>query len=112
MSFPHPKGGTIFWTCVKDHIIDEKEDNKYIGLRGFDYKLFEEEEGRGTREGLYGYPYLNHIIQLWPGYWVSQMAKMNEAVFMKNRFTSNGVGKRLVRPFKRQKFWKYIGCIC
>ena len=40
VSVPHPNGGTIFWTCVKDHIIDEKEDYKEIGLRGFDYKLF------------------------------------------------------------------------
>ena len=38
MSVPNPKGGAIFWTCVKDHIIDEKEDYKDIGLRGFDYK--------------------------------------------------------------------------
>ena len=43
MSFPHPKGGAIFGTCVKDHIIDENEEYKDIGLRGFDYKLFEEE---------------------------------------------------------------------
>ena len=49
---------------MKDHIIDEKEDYKDIGLRRFDYKLFEEEEGGGTREGLDGYPYLKHIIQL------------------------------------------------
>ena len=47
MSVPHPKGGTIVWTCVKDHIIDEKEGYKDIGLRGLDYKLFEEEEGGG-----------------------------------------------------------------
>ena len=26
VSVPHPKGGAIVWTCVKDHIIDEKED--------------------------------------------------------------------------------------
>ena len=49
---------------MTDHIIDEKGDYKYIVLRGFDYKLFEEEEGGGTREVLYGYPYLNHIILL------------------------------------------------
>ena len=60
-------------TCVKDHIIDEKEDYKYIGLRGFYYKIFEEEEGGGTREGLDAYPYLKHIIQLWPGDWMKQM---------------------------------------
>ena len=70
MSVPHLKGGTSFWTCVKDYIIDEKEDYKDIGLRGFDYKLFEEEEGRGTREVLDGYPYLKHLIQMWPGDWV------------------------------------------
>ena len=62
---------------MKDHIIDEKEDYKYIGLRGFDYKLFEEEEGGGTREVLYGYPYLNHLIHFWPGDWLKQMAKTN-----------------------------------
>ena len=43
---------------MKDHIIDEKEDYKDTGLRGFDYKLFEEDEGGGTREGLDGYTYL------------------------------------------------------
>ena len=97
MSIPHLKGGAIFCTYVKDHIIDEKEDYKYIGLHGFDYKLFEEEEGGGTREGLYGYPYLKHIIQLWPVDSVKQIAKMNEAVGMKNHFTMDGGGNRLVR---------------
>ena len=42
VSVPHPKGGKIVWTCVKDHVIDEKEDYKEIGLRGFDYIVFEE----------------------------------------------------------------------
>ena len=60
---------------MKDHIIYEKEAYKEIGLCGFDYKLFEEEEGGGTREGLDGYPYFNHIIQLWPGDWVRQVEK-------------------------------------
>ena len=62
MSVPHPKGGSIVLTCVKDHIIDAKEDYKYIGLRGFDYKLFEEEEGGGTREGLYRCTFLKHLV--------------------------------------------------
>ena len=47
MAIAHPKGGNIFWTCVKDNVIKEKEDYKAIGLCGFDYKLFEEEEGGG-----------------------------------------------------------------
>ena len=111
MSVPHTKGGAIVWTCVKDHIADEKEDYKDIGLRGFDYKLYGEEESGGNREILDGYPYLKHLVQLWPGYWVSQMAKMNEAVFMKNRVSLNGGGKRQVQKFKSQEFWKCTGCI-
>ena len=70
LSVPHPKGGAIFGTCVKDHIIDENEYYKDIGLRGFDYKLFEEEEVRGARNGLEGYPYLKHLIQVCPGDWL------------------------------------------
>ena len=81
---------------MKYHVIDEKEDYKEIGLRGFDYSLFEKKEGGGKQEGLYGSPYLKHLIKLWPGDWEEQMEKMNEAVCMKNRVTLNGGGKRQV----------------
>ena len=84
-----------------------KQVFKYIGY----YNLFEEEQGGGTKEVLDGYPCLKYLIQLWPGDWVRQMEKMNEAVCMKNRVTKNGGGKRLVSPFKRQQFWKFIGFI-
>ena len=39
------------------------------------------------------------------------MAKINEAVGMKNGVTMNGRGKRLVCPFIRQQFWKCMGCV-
>ena len=42
---------------------------------------------------------------------MKQMAKMNEAVGIKNCCTMNGGGKRLVCPFKSQEFWRCIGCI-
>ena len=41
VSFSHLKGVNIDWTCVKDHIIDDKYQCEAIGLHGFDYKLFE-----------------------------------------------------------------------
>ena len=110
VSFPYPKGGTIVWTSMKDHVIEKKEDYKEIGLHGFDYSLFEENEGGGKREGLDGSPYLKHLIKLWPGYWVIHMGKMNEAVCMKNCVTSNGGGKRKDKKMKRQELWKCIGC--
>ena len=39
------------------------------------------------------------------------MAKMNEAVGMKNCVTVDGGGKGIVLPFRRQEFWKCIGCL-
>ena len=49
MSVLHPKGGGIAWNCLEGNIIDKKEDYKAIEIRGFDYKLFEEEEGGGVQ---------------------------------------------------------------
>ena len=105
VSVPYPKGGKIVWTCVKDHVIEDKEDYKDIRLRGFDYSLFEKKEGGGKRKGLDGSPYLKHLIKLWPGDWEKHMEKMNEEVSMKNRVTLNGGGKRQVKKFTRQEFW-------
>ena len=98
------KGGGIVWTCVKDDSIEKKDDYKAIVLCGFDYELFEEEDSGGVQKLLDGYPYLKHIIQLWPGDWVKQMEKMNEVVGMKNRLTIAGGGKQLVHPFISQEF--------
>ena len=42
---------------------------------------------------------------------MKQMEKVNEVVVVRNNFIVNGGGKRLVCPFKRQEFWKRIGCI-
>ena len=41
---PHLKEGNIVWTCVEDNILEEKDYQKDIGLRGFGYTLCEEEE--------------------------------------------------------------------
>ena len=49
---------------MKGHIINEKEKYKSIGLHVFGYKLSEEGDGEVTREVLYGYPFLKHLIQL------------------------------------------------
>ena len=84
---------------MKDTIIKEKDKYKAIGLRGFYYNLFEEEEGVGTINGLDGYPYLKHIIDFWPGYWFNQMEKVDVAVGMNNCLMISGVKKRLVCPF-------------
>ena len=65
---------------MEDNYIEEKEDYKAIRLRGFDYNLFEEEEGGCARKRIYGYPYSNHLIKLWLGNWEDQLVKINDLV--------------------------------
>ena len=42
---------------------------------------------------------------------MKHMAKINEAVGMKNRFTLDGGRKSIVLPFRRQEFCIFIGCV-
>ena len=39
---PHPRGDNIVWACAKYNIIEEKQENEKMVLRGFDYTLSEE----------------------------------------------------------------------
>ena len=110
------KGGGISCTCVKDNITKENQEFEATGIGGFDYKLFEDEEGGGVRQGLDGYHYLKHLIQLWPWYWVNHTEKMNEAVGENNSFDKS-VGEEMVSSsFYKERFlemyWVYyiLGC--
>ena len=57
------------------------------------------------------YPFLKNIIQLWRCDWMKQLENINESDVTNSRFTMDGGGKRLFCPFKRQEFWKCIGCV-
>ena len=54
---------------------------------------------------------MKHLIQLWPCDWAKQFSKMNEAVGTKNNFTVDGGGRQILRPFRRQWFWKCISWV-
>ena len=41
VAVPHPKGGNIFWTCVKDNNIKYKDKYKGIGLSVLSYSVYE-----------------------------------------------------------------------
>ena len=109
VSVPHPKGGNIVWTYVKGNFIEENEDYAAIGLHGFDYKPSKEEQGWGVQEVLDGYPYLKHLIKLWPEYWIKQIENTNKLVGEKNHIDKSGRKKGLVCPFRRHNLWKSIG---
>ena len=59
------------------------QEDRAIGDGDEEYGLFQ--------EVLYGYPYLKHIIQLWPGDLVDQMEKVNEEVVEKNRLGGRNI---------------------
>ena len=48
---------------------------------------------------------------MWPGVWVNQMSKMNQAVGEKNYLDKLVGGKCPVHHCTMSKFWKFIGCI-
>ena len=52
---------------------------------------------------------LGHLFQLWPGYWVKNMIKMNEVVGENNCLDKFRGKKQLVHHFTRKEFWKCMG---
>ena len=61
---------------VDDHVVEEPSDHEDIGLRGFDFNIFDKDEEGIVREGC-SEPYLLMLIKLWPGDWISQLKRMN-----------------------------------
>ena len=46
----------VIWEVVGDHVVEETSDHEYIGLRGFDFNIFDEDEEGVVREEICG-PY-------------------------------------------------------
>ena len=78
---------------MKDNVVGGNQEYKAIGIREFDYKLFEEEEGGGVQEGIDGYPYLKHLIELCPGIYIQNLSKMNKEISERNQHQKE-LGKR------------------
>ena len=59
----------VLWEVVGDHVVEEPCDHEDIGLRGFDFNIFDEDEEGVVREECSG-KYLKMLIKLWPGDWI------------------------------------------
>ena len=73
----------VRWEVVDDHVVEEPSDNEDIGLRGFDFNIFDKDEEGVVREGC-SELYLLMLIKLWPGDWISQLKRMNRKVDEEN----------------------------
>ena len=79
----------LLWEVVGDHVVEDPSDHEDIGLRGFDFNIFDEDDEGVVREECSG-PYLKMLIKLWPGGdWIVQLKRMNQKVDEEN-------GKQLV----------------
>ena len=65
----------------------------------------------GVRKGIDGYPYLEHIIELWPRYPGDNLGTKNEAVGEWNKCEKEVGKKWFVICFSKDKFSEFIGCI-
>ena len=66
----------VLLEVVGDHVMEEPCDHKDIGLRGFDFNIFNEDEEGVVREEC-SVPYLKMLIKIWPGDWIDQSKRMN-----------------------------------
>ena len=97
-------GKKVLWKVVYDHGVEEGNDSDEIGLRRFDFNLFEKDEEGVGREGLSEYPYLLILMDLWPGDWKKRSKRKNMKVGEgsgKNLGMVNG-RYRKVRRFSKQ----------
>ena len=68
----------VIWEVVNNHVVEYPTDHEEIGLRGFDFNLFDEDKEGFFREGSSEFPYLLMLIKLWPGNRKTQLKKMDE----------------------------------
>ena len=54
---------------VGDHGVEEPSNHEDIGLSGFDFNIFDEDEEGVARKGC-SEPYLNFLLKLWPKDWI------------------------------------------
>ena len=103
----------FIWESVDDHAVEEPSDHEEIGLRGFDFNFFDEDEEGVVREGSIDFPYLIMLSKLWPGNCKTQLKRVNQKVDEDNGkalVKGNGWYRKVCR-FSSNKFWKNIGCL-
>ena len=70
----------VLWEVVDDHVVEEPSDHEEIGLQGFYFNVFDEDEEGVVREGSSEFPYLLILINIWPGDWISHLKRINRKV--------------------------------
>ena len=59
----------VIWEVVDDRMVEGGVEHEQIGIRGFDFNLFDEEREGCVGDDVKQLPYLLMLMELWPGYW-------------------------------------------
>ena len=62
---------------LDDHVVEEGKGHDEIGLQGFYFNIFEENEEGLVRKVFSWYPYLLMLMKLWPGYFNNQLERVD-----------------------------------
>ena len=63
----------VILDIVDDRLVEEGIDHEEIGLRGFDFNLFNEERKGCVGDDVKELPYLLILMKLWLGGWREQL---------------------------------------
>ena len=63
-------GNKFIWEVVDNHIV-------YIGIMGFNFNFFDEDEEGVVRELLIEYPFLLMLMKISPSNWKNQFERIN-----------------------------------
>ena len=66
-------GKNFLWGVLVNHIVEEVNDHDEIGLQGFDFNLFDEDEKGVDREGMSEYTYSLMLTKMWLGDWKNHL---------------------------------------
>ena len=106
-------GKKVIWDVVNNHVVEEGVEHEELGLRGFDFNLFNEEREGCVGDDVKELPYLLMLMKLWPGDWEEQLERMNKILDDEDGrlgTQENGRFWKLQR-FSRNELWKNIGCL-
>ena len=84
----------VIWGVVDDHAVEEPTYHEDIGLWGFYFNFFGEDEEGVVREGSSEFPYLLMLIKLWPGDCMNQIKRINQKIYEENGKSLNKVNVR------------------
>ena len=103
----------VIWDVLNYHVLEYPTDHDEIGLREFDFNLFNKDKKGVGRERSSEFTYLLMLIKIWPGYQKDKLKRTNQKLDEDNRKAlkkRNGRYRKFCR-FNSNEFWKNIGCI-